>query len=323
MGCRFFSGLVIFFLSLCVSVLAEEEKQAQPTAKSIISIIKIENRRAKEIEEVLSGLFSQVKMKIDYPINALVLQGTEADISDIKYRIKELDQVIQQIDIKATFNEVSDFVSSNIGLDVIEKALNFQNLTPTIIKSITTDNFLKVLDIQGKVRFLSENAKTKNLGRPRIIIENGKKGQIESVDKVPFKLTQSSVVGGQVATSTSVQFEEVGIKLNITPYAYKDIIGLEITGEVSAVTGTTQEGFPTISKRLVSSYLRLKPKYTAVFAGLLRTEERKVISGIWLLKDIPFIGLLFSSERTEIYYGEIIITITADFVTEESFTPPE
>jgi general secretion pathway protein D len=60
----------------------------------------------------------------------------------------------------------------------------------------------------------------------------------------------------------------------------------------------------------VKNIIRLKDGETNLLAGLLKDEERKTISGIAGLKNIPILGRLFSSTDQVIQQTDVILTIT-------------
>jgi len=55
---------------------------------------------------------------------------------------------------------------------------------------------------------------------------------------------------------------------------------------------------------------------TAVIGGLIRTNESEVRRGVPLLKDIPLIGMLFSSNNKVHQNRELIIFVTPRIVTD-------
>jgi type II secretory pathway component GspD/PulD (secretin) len=55
---------------------------------------------------------------------------------------------------------------------------------------------------------------------------------------------------------------------------------------------------------------------TAVIGGLIRTNETMVHAGVPILKDIPLVGLLFSSKSTSKQNRELIIFVTPKLVSD-------
>ena len=55
---------------------------------------------------------------------------------------------------------------------------------------------------------------------------------------------------------------------------------------------------------------------TAVIGGLIRTNETLVHFGVPILKDIPLVGLLFSTKSTSKQNRELIIFVTPKLVAD-------
>jgi general secretion pathway protein D len=60
--------------------------------------------------------------------------------------------------------------------------------------------------------------------------------------------------------------------------------------------------------------IRLKDGETNMLAGLIRDDERRVMSGIPGLSDLPIVGPLFANNRRESQETDIILTLTPRIV---------
>ncbi|MEQ1510165.1 MAG: type II secretion system secretin GspD, partial [Sphingopyxis sp.] len=96
----------------------------------------------------------------------------------------------------------------------------------------------------------------------------------------------------------TVQREEVGIKLTVTPQINASgEIKLYISQEVSSVAGpvNSRSSDLIINKRLFETVLTADNGQILAIGGLLNDDERATIERIPLLSDIPLIGELFRS----------------------------
>jgi general secretion pathway protein D len=120
----------------------------------------------------------------------------------------------------------------------------------------------------------------------------------------------ATVVSGSVSTTT--QFKRVGIKLRVVPQQVSgDMALLEINPEVSAVTGFTAAGAggvsnPIVAIRNVSTTALLRDGEVLTIGGLLRSEDRDIIRKVPLLGDIPGLGVLFQSRRSQSVKTQLI-----------------
>ena len=102
--------------------------------------------------------------------------------------------------------------------------------------------------------------------------------------------------------------------LTIEPIVFSDNrIDLTISQEVSATIDVQNSSIssPTISNRSIQTQLSLEDGQTAILGGLF--QENKIVDekGIPILKDIPYIGSLFSNESLSVDRTELVVLITA------------
>ena len=83
---------------------------------------------------------------------------------------------------------------------------------------------------------------------------------------------------------------------------------------MSAISGTGFGGLPTFGNRSITTTIRLKDGETNMLAGLIRDEERKSMQGMPGLSDIPVLGKLFATNKTETVETDIILVLTPHIV---------
>jgi len=121
----------------------------------------------------------------------------------------------------------------------------------------------------------------------------------------------------------------VGIQLKVTPHltSEKKII-MDLHPEVSDLaSGATVQGGLIINTSEADTRVMVDDGQTAVIGGLIRTNETLVHAGVPILKDIPLVGLLFSSKSTSKQNRELIIFVTpklvSDVATNDAAPKPE
>ena len=80
------------------------------------------------------------------------------------------------------------------------------------------------------------------------------------------------------------------------------------------VSGLAAGGLPTFGNRSITTVIRLRDGETNMLAGLIRDDERKVLSGVPGLVDIPVIGRLFAYNHMQTQETDIILTLTPHIV---------
>ena len=131
-------------------------------------------------------------------------------------------------------------------------------------------------------------------------------------DKVPIITTTSTA---NVGISESVQYVDVGLKLDVEPRITLDnFVNIKIGLEVSSLgeKTVTRNGATvfTIGTRNANTILRLKNGETQILAGLILDDERKNSAKLPGLGDIPLLGHLFSNQEDKKSKTEIVLAIT-------------
>ncbi|MEQ1725817.1 MAG: type II secretion system secretin GspD [Sphingopyxis sp.] len=117
----------------------------------------------------------------------------------------------------------------------------------------------------------------------------------------------------------TVQREEVGIKLTVTPQINASgEIKLYIAQEVSSVAGqvNSRSSDLIINKRLFETVLTADNGQILAIGGLLNDDERETIERIPLLSDIPLIGELFRSRSRSRARTNLMVFIRPTILTD-------
>lgn len=150
------------------------------------------------------------------------------------------------------------------------------------------------------------------LANPRIRSRNREKAKILVGDKVPV-ITTTLTPNGLV--SESVQYIDVGLKLEVEPVIYPDNeVAIRVGMEVSTLSQQMRTANGTlayqIGTRNASTVLRLRDGETQVLAGLINDEDRRSGNKIPGLGELPLLGRLFGSEDHTQNQTEIVLSIT-------------
>lgn len=203
---------------------------------------------------------------------------------------------------------VTDDVFDEDGNLVIEDRGQFA----TVLSNNEVENLMALLDVNeqsGRFRVLAE---------PNIIAANGEEASFLAGGELPIPIAQPGAGAG--GTTVTIQYREFGIRLNFTPEILsEELVKLEIEPEISSLdfaNGIQVEGFfvPALRTRRAGTTLDLRQGQTLAIAGLLNFQEETVNVGVPVLKDIPILGLLFSSQRKEQSETELLFLVTPTIV---------
>ena len=166
-------------------------------------------------------------------------------------------------------------------------------------------------EFRAVVDMLISRGYLKILMNPSIETVNGQKGKVTLRDNVP--LEKIIFEPGQEKPFSSTEYQWVEDTLEVTPHVFADgSIGLQTKiqlGSKSKPEGVIQREI--ITERFIDiAENRIKPGDSLVIGGIRKNEERAVIRGVPLLKDIPLLGILFSSKDFEDKATEVIFILT-------------
>ncbi|WP_156801229.1 LysM peptidoglycan-binding domain-containing protein [Halobacteroides halobius] len=290
-------------------VVATPNKLKQGFGSRATYVFKLENATPTEIKEVLDSMIKDSLIKVDQRTSSLVVTAYKNQIPKIKKLIDRLDQAKKQVALQARIEEVSWNKLEELG---VNWSLNNFTVKPEgegIINirdlgmGIKYRKFLKILENKGQASVLAN---------PQITTVAGKEASITIGDQVPIAQTNAD-------GETKVEFKNVGINLKITPQVVSDKqVFIQVNFKVSVVNGYDDTGkYPIISTREVKTNIRVPTGRTIAIGGLIKEKEIRSLAKVPLLGDIPILGKLFQSSRTEKKKKELIIFITPKIITND------
>ena len=283
--------------------------------------------RSETLREALEGLISPEGMIQATPrLNTLIISDAKDLIPGLLELVQSLDKAVPQLLVEARVIEVtldSDleyelrYAYSHPGgttsafVQPGSVTLNTPGSNPLTTQGILLNARIWTSADAGQmdafIRLLLSKGNAKLLSSPNLIVSAGDEASIITGEEVPVQ--SATVVSGSVSTTTL--FKRVGIKLRVIPLQItNDTAMVEINPEVSAVTGYTVAGAgvsnPIVAIRNVSTTLSLKDGEILTIGGLLRSEDHDLIRKVPFLGDIPGVGVLFQSRRSQSVKTQLI-----------------
>ena len=169
--------------------------------------------------------------------------------------------------------------------------------------SITREKFDGLIDI------LESRGYAKILMRPQLEVVNGQTARIQMKERIPIpeKILMNTAI------IDTIKYQDILDYLQVKPQVYSDgTIGLKTSAAIaSRSTPDGVEQVPIITDREINNEEnRLRKGQSLVIGGIIKTERMAVVRGVPLLKDIPILGILFSSEDYEERMKEILFILT-------------
>jgi general secretion pathway protein D len=175
---------------------------------------------------------------------------------------------------------------------------------------------LNVSDPLIAAQLRSQKGDANLLANPRVRVRNRQSAKILIGERVPVFTTTATA---NVGTSESVNYLDVGLKLDVEPtVSVDDEVSLKLALEVSNILETITRASGTQAYRLgtrnTSTMLRVHDGETNVLAGLIQREERNSNTGIPGLNEIPLLSKLFGQASDSDTKTEIVLLVTPHIV---------
>ncbi len=168
-------------------------------------------------------------------------------------------------------------------------------------------------DVTALLNLISKETNTNVLSSPRIVALDGREAKILVGEKVAYQQSFGQSTAG--ITTTTVQFEDVGIKLYVTPHVRPGgFVVLDLLIEVSTVkewrTLSNGDEIPIISTKNATSRVRVADNATLIIGGLINEERVESIWKVPILGDIPLLKYFFRRKTVETDRKELTLFIT-------------
>ncbi len=156
------------------------------------------------------------------------------------------------------------------------------------------------------------------LANPKIRARNREKAKVMIGDRLPVVTTTGNAANNGFI-SESVQYVDVGLKLDVEPDIYLEDevavkVGLEVSSLVNQIKTAGGSLVYQIGTRTANTVLRLRDGETQLLAGLINKEERMSANRVPGIGDLPVVGRLFSSQREDGKRTEIVLAVTPHII---------
>ncbi len=175
---------------------------------------------------------------------------------------------------------------------------------------------LNVGDPLVAARLRGQKGDASLLANPRVRVRNKQSAKILIGERVPVFTTTATA---NVGTSESVNYLDVGLKLEIEPtVSIDDEVSMKLALEVSNILETISRTSGTQAYRLgtrnTSTTLRVHNGETNILAGLIQRDERRSNTGVPGLNELPLVSKLFGAAQDSDTRTEIVLLVTPHIV---------
>jgi len=330
-----------------------------------IKVIRLAHSDATKLAEILTNIASnsnqnessamvEVSVQADEAINALVIRADPATMIDIMDIVDSLDVRRMQVLIEAAIVEVTTDFSRQLGSELAVGDRTSGN-TPIgltapsgtlaqILQGLATNSPQATplgetpllaggrLSQTGPsfafiIKALASNSDVNLLSTPSITTMDNEEAKIVVGQNVPFR-TGSTVSGSQGTTNpfTTIQREDVGLTLEVTPHINNDnLVRLSIHQEVSevdasslSVIGSEAAADLITNKRTIDTTILVDDGEVIILGGLIRDKETTAVSKVPFLGSIPVLGMLFRSKTYSTEKQNLLVFLRPTVLTTKA-----
>lgn len=310
-----------------VTVIPDTPAKRREYEEEVVRTFYVSNADLKEVIDLLRIVVDARKIAPINATNAVTIKDTPERIAAAARVLGAIDKARPEVVIDVELLEVDRTRLKEYGLQIASPGspgvsgsadVNRDGLTLRDLRNLTAADVLVASVPALYYRLLKTDTNTRTLASPRLRTAEGITATARFGERVPVPVTTFAPIatgGINQQPITSYVYENVGVGIDIQPRTHHDDeVTLNVKVEVSSISGTGFANLPTFGNRAISTTIRLRDGETNMLAGLIRDDERTVLSGVPGLSDLPIIGRLFAYNHRETQETDIILTLTPHIV---------
>jgi general secretion pathway protein D len=276
-----------------------------------------------------STMVGEATITSDLQTRRLIVVTDDETNENIRNIIQTLDKPKPQVLINVVFVQVTHDKGVDLGSEaVFNGRIAIKNeprgiattkfgLGEALNDATQFGAFYRILsqDVNATLRALASVSKTEILSRPSVLTRNNQQATIMVGQSVPI-ITNSRVSDQTNTTINTVQYQDIGIILRVTPFITQDgLVEMIVSPEISSLSATTVPisntvSSPVIDKRSADTVVVTPSDKTIVIGGLISTQTADRDSKVPLLGDIPILGYAFKRKQKTDVKTELLIFLT-------------
>jgi len=288
-----------------------------------------------------------IRITADPATNSLIIAATPEDYAVLVGVIEKLDIRRRQVYVEAIILEISLDRMRQLGIELqggvgmangvgvartnlggLNKTLLDPAQLSGLVAAALSKQTVKLPDgttVPAQVALLTalQNDREVNiLSAPNILTTDNEEAEIIVGQNVPFVASRSTDTTNLANTFQTVEREDVGITLRLTPQISEgSIVRLALFEEVSAIIPNplldANEVGPTTTVRSTSTTITVKDSQTVVIGGLISDAMQSSEDKVPFLGDLPVLGNFFKSTGTTKSKINLLIFLTPHIIKDE------
>jgi general secretion pathway protein D len=317
----------------------------------------IKNALVDDVKSAIAGTLATKQMTTVKQLNALIVRDTPSNLELVDNLITALDKSKAEVLIDVNIYEVTRTDLFKLGnqfnipdgtQDPSKQAplggIGLQNFVLGNFPRTLTGPFGIALGLPtSTLSFFQDKGKAKLLASTQIHVVDNEQNTVRIGQRVPVQ-TASFFPTGFVNTNNNgnnnqpnnlnnqfvgggfgggafpqIQYENVGLNIDVTPNVYEDDVQMKMKIESSSVDNPDSLT-PIFSQRTMNSVARIKDGQTTLIAGVSQNIESKSVRGLPIIGLVPILGRFFSTPSTTDRQSDVVITVTPHILRRADIT---
>jgi len=178
------------------------------------------------------------------------------------------------------------------------------------------------------LRALQGDADTNIISTPTLVTTDNEEASLNVGQEVPFvtgSFSNTGSVGGAVNPFQTIQREQVGVKLVITPQINEggSSLLLKISQEISSIAASAEAVDLITNERIIETTVIVEDGEILVLGGLLEDTLRESNQRVPILGSIPLLGALFRTQKVDSVKTNLMVFIRAKILRDSVQTALE
>jgi general secretion pathway protein D len=301
---------------------------------------------------------NSVNVWADTQTNAIIMNAPPKMMRSLMQIVDQLDIRRAQVLVEAIIVEVIADRTAELGITwAVEGAssntpigvTNFPNFGPGVVQLGSVAGSGGDIDPSGLIgdgatiglgrisdsgvsfaailRALEGDADTNIISTPSIVTTDNEEASLNVGQEVPFvtgSFTNSGGTAGAVNPFQTIQRQQIGVKLVITPQINdSNSLLLNISQEISNIASSSQAVDLITNQRIIETTVIVDDGQILVLGGLLEDVLRESEQKVPVLGSIPGLGALFRSRKTDLVKTNLLIFIRPTILRDSSQTTLE
>jgi len=151
------------------------------------------------------------------------------------------------------------------------------------------------------LRALQSDTRTNIIATPQVVTRDNQEAKMEVAQEVPFLTGQYSTTNGTGSAFQTIEREEVGTILTVTPTINEgDAVLLKLQVESSSIAASNAGAVDVVTnKNVITTSVLIKDGNTLVLGGLIQDNVTNSDTSVPFLGHLPIIGELFRARNTD------------------------